>query len=124
MHLFFDMTLQNIFSCNPQWKVVANLPVKVHLASEQVLKPSLGNWMSYLGLITLSFMFLGRLKCSYLRIFEKICNSFVIKWAHFFLRCFFKFLKICYVVKISFNNCNTAIVFLSHHIESGFSCLL
>lgn len=77
MHLFFDMTLQNIFSCNPQWKVVANLPVKVHLASEQVLKPSLGNWMSYLGLITLSFMFLGRLKCSYLRIFEKICNSFV-----------------------------------------------
>lgn len=36
MHLFFDMTLQNIFSCNPQWKVVANLPVKVHLASEQV----------------------------------------------------------------------------------------
>lgn len=84
----FEQTLQNAFVLrhdvtkyfllqSAMERVVANLPVKVHLPSEQVLKPSLGNWMSYLGLITMSFMSLGRLKCSYLRIFEKICNSFV-----------------------------------------------
>lgn len=43
---------------------VANLSVKVPMASEQVLKPSLGNWMSNLGLITVSFLFLGRLNAA------------------------------------------------------------
>lgn len=52
---------------------VANLSVKVPMASEQVLKPSLGNWMSNVGLITMPNHY------SYVRIFEKICNfkSFV-----------------------------------------------
>lgn len=62
------MTLPNIFSCNPQWEEVgvANLSVKVHSASEQGLKPSLGNWVSNLGLkITCkSFMCLGRLNAA------------------------------------------------------------